>query len=207
MRVLHRRARGVPERLTAALDDIVVNPKDGALYFAIGGRSTMSGLYRVTYVGKESTVPASKRAWSMRVHCSEPSVRASKLSIGKKDAKAVETAWPYLSNPDRFLRYAARTVLEFQDPATWQDKAWLRNTQSRSRMPLIGLARAGDKSLQPKMLEALQRVDWSKLTDAEKIDYLRAYQLAFIRIGMPDASQGIASPSGSTPGIRPSRAR
>ena len=40
------------------LTDVVVNPKDGALYFTIGGRKTQSGLYRVTYAGKESTAPA-----------------------------------------------------------------------------------------------------------------------------------------------------
>src|SRR5262249_28653556 len=33
------------------LTDIVVNPKDGAMYFTIGGRKTKSGLYRVTYDG------------------------------------------------------------------------------------------------------------------------------------------------------------
>ncbi len=40
------------------LTDVVVNPKDGALYFTIGGRQTQSGLYRVTYIGKESTAPS-----------------------------------------------------------------------------------------------------------------------------------------------------
>ncbi len=40
------------------LTDVVVNPKDGALYFTIGGRKTQSGLYRVTYTGKESTEPS-----------------------------------------------------------------------------------------------------------------------------------------------------
>ena len=34
--------------------DIVVG-HDGALYFTIGGRRTQSGLYRVTYIGAEST--------------------------------------------------------------------------------------------------------------------------------------------------------
>ncbi|HYF34852.1 MAG TPA: cytochrome C, partial [Prosthecobacter sp.] len=32
--------------------------KDGAMYFTIGGRRVQSGLYRVTYTGKESTEPA-----------------------------------------------------------------------------------------------------------------------------------------------------
>ena len=44
--------------ITAAplpLADIIINPHDKAMYFTIGGRRTQSGLYRVTYVGKEST--------------------------------------------------------------------------------------------------------------------------------------------------------
>ncbi len=104
------------------LTDVVINPKDGAMYFTIGGRSTMSGLYRVTYVGKESTrasrplaLPGTNKAkqarWSLESY------------YGHTDPKAAEAAWRYLGHEDRFLRYAARTVLEFQDPATWQEKA------------------------------------------------------------------------------------
>ena len=37
--------------------DAIIHPGDGAMYFAIGGRKVQSGLYRVTYVGKESTAP------------------------------------------------------------------------------------------------------------------------------------------------------
>ncbi|MHC4997252.1 MAG: PQQ-dependent sugar dehydrogenase, partial [Planctomycetota bacterium] len=37
--------------------DLVVNPTDGAMYFAIGGRRVQSGLYRVTYTGDEDTSP------------------------------------------------------------------------------------------------------------------------------------------------------
>ncbi len=40
------------------LTDVVINPHDGAMYFAIGGRRTQSAVYRVTYAGKESTEPA-----------------------------------------------------------------------------------------------------------------------------------------------------
>ena len=38
-----------------AVTDLVINPKDGAMYFAVGGRNTQSALYRLTYVGNEST--------------------------------------------------------------------------------------------------------------------------------------------------------
>lgn len=164
------------------LTDLVVNPKDGALYFATGGRNTMSGLYRVTYTGKESTAPS-------RGDTAGAANRAVRKKLeafyGKQDPQAAATAWPYLSSKDRFLRYAARTVLEFQDPQMWQEKALKETDPVALTHALIGLARVGDKALQPRILEALGRVDWVKLTAAQKIDYLRAYQLAFVRMGSP----------------------
>lgn len=42
------------------LTDVAAGP-DGALYFTVGGRGTQSELYRVTYVGDESTEPAELR--------------------------------------------------------------------------------------------------------------------------------------------------
>ncbi|MBX9678724.1 MAG: c-type cytochrome [Gemmataceae bacterium] len=168
-----------------ALTDLCVNPKDGALYFALGGRRTASGLYRVTYVGKESTEPSKG---SVESAGSEARAIRKKLEAfyGKQDPAAVEAAWPYLSNEDRFLRYAARTVLEFQDPKTWQEKALAEKNPVALTHALIGLARVGEKSLLPKMLSALETVDWNKLTLPQRIDYLRAYQLAFLRMGKPE---------------------
>jgi putative heme-binding domain-containing protein len=167
------------------LTDLVVNPKDGALYFAIGGRTTMSGLYRVTYVGAESTDPP--KPADPQPAPQRDARRKLETFYGKKDPQAAAAAWPHLSSEDRFLRYAARTVLEFQDTESWQDKALSEKNPIALTHAAIGLARAGDKSMQPKMLEALERVDWKGLTDLQKIDYLRAYQLAFIRAGKPSA--------------------
>ncbi len=167
------------------LTDIVINPRDGALYFTIGGRSTMSGLYRVTYTGKESTAPAPREA---RVTEQQKVRKQLEAYYGKQDPRAVETAWPHLSSDDRFLRYAARTVLEFQPPATWQEKALQEANPVARTHALIGLARVGDKKLEPRILEALGRVDWAKLTPEQKTDYLRAYELVFIRMGAPDAA-------------------
>lgn len=53
--------------------------------------------------------------------------RATRRSLeafhGKKDPAAVEIAWPYLSNDDRYLRYAALVAIEHQDSASWKQKA------------------------------------------------------------------------------------
>ena len=40
------------------ITDLLINPDDGAMYFTVGGRRVQSGLYRVTYIGNESTAPA-----------------------------------------------------------------------------------------------------------------------------------------------------
>ena len=166
------------------LTDIVVNPKDGAMYFTIGGRQTMSGLYRVTYTGKESTAPSKPDHRGASQRAARKKLEAY---YSKKDPRAVDLAWPYLNSKDRFLQYAARTVLEFQEPATWQEKALKETDAVALTHALVGLTRVSDKALQPKILHALERVDWAKLTTPQKLDYLRAYQLAFIRMGAPEA--------------------
>jgi putative heme-binding domain-containing protein len=167
------------------LTDIVINPKDGAMYFAIGGRTTMSGLYRVTYTGKESTASAAVPAIASTAREARHKLESY---YGKKDPKAIAVAWPYLASADRFLRWAARTALEFQDPGLWQQKALSEKNPIALTNAIIGLARCGDPSQEPQMLEALDRVDWAPLTWEQRIDYLRAYQLTFKRMGMPDTA-------------------
>jgi putative heme-binding domain-containing protein len=167
------------------LTDIAVNPKDGALYFAIGGRRTHSGLYRVTYTGEESTEASAgddsgEEARTLR--------RKLEAFHGRKDPGAVEAAWPYLGHADRFIRYAARVAIEHQDAKSWQDRALAEKEPQAALTALLALARAGDKGLQPRLLDALDRLDWERLSTAQKLALLRVYGLAFIRMGAPDAA-------------------
>ncbi len=69
------------------LTDVVVNPNDGALYFTIGGRKTQSGLYRVTYSGKESTDPSKSGTEPGPLHGVRRQLEAFH---GRQDAKAVD---------------------------------------------------------------------------------------------------------------------
>ncbi len=166
------------------LTDVVVNPKDRALYFAIGGRKTLSGLYRVTYAGAESTEPsrgvdAGTEARALR--------RSLEAFHGHTDPKAIDAAWPHLGHPDRFIRYAARVAVEFQDSKAWQDRALAETSPQASLTALLALARFGDKALQPKLLHSLGRLGWDRLDVAQKLEALRVLELAIIRMGKPDS--------------------
>ncbi|HEY7315715.1 MAG TPA: c-type cytochrome [Gemmataceae bacterium] len=182
------------------LTDAIVNPKDGALYFTIGGRRTQSGLYRVTYTGKESTAP------SRAGEDSGGEARALRHRLealhGKADGKAIETAWPYLGHEDRYIRFAARVAIEHQDPKQWQERALKETDPARAINAMLALVRAtgqdpfhhprkpGDPvpgaALQAPILDALARLDWAKLTVSQRLDLLRVYAVLFNRTGRPD---------------------
>src|SRR5439155_8911341 len=100
--------------------DVIVHPLDGAMYFAVGGRRTQSALYRVTYVGNESTAASSLDTRFL----AERQLRRQLESFhGHAEPAAVEKIWPYLGHPDRAIRFAARIALEWQDPASWRERA------------------------------------------------------------------------------------
>lgn len=180
-----------------AVTDLVINPKDGAMYFAVGGRESQSALYRLTYVGKQSTA----RSTPDTRFSAKPAVRASLERFhGHPDPQAVEMLWPYLADPDRAIRFAARTALEWQDPAAWREKALLEPDPRRAIAALVALARvsgkdiwhrdantpAPDSALKSRMLAALDRIAWQQLSAGDQLDLLRAYQLAFTRLGRPE---------------------
>jgi len=181
--------RGQPEEFITGtplpLTDIVVNPVDGAMYFAVGGRKAMSALYRVTYTGSESTAPSKGDNVGSELRALRRQLEAFH---GVKDAKAIDACWPYLKHTDRFIRWAARTAIEQQDPKLWQDRALAETDKRTALTALLALTRVGDKALQPKLVQALERLNWKDLDYGEKLELLRITSLCFIRMGQPDAA-------------------
>ncbi|MDB4662079.1 DUF1080 domain-containing protein [Verrucomicrobiales bacterium] len=179
------------------ITDLIIHPKDGGMYFAIGGRRVQSGLYRVTYTGDEDTTPAPSAS-------STPSKlvqlrRELESFHGKQSPAAVGKAWEYLDHKDRHISWAARIILEHQPVSEWAEKA-LRESAPEKQLPaLMTLARvsesgpahranAGGKinaEMRNKIIEALLKIDYAKLSQQEKLVHLRTLQIVLHRAGDP----------------------
>ena len=164
--------------------DIVIN-SDGAMYFTIGGRGTQSGLYRVTYIGTDSTEPA-KPLPDEKAAAARAQRHALERFHGHADPAAIDAAWDSLNSSDRYIRFAARVAVEWQPVAQWQQRALDEKRPMASIEALIALSREGDKALAPKIIESLNRLQLSSLTRDQLLAAFRAYGLCFIRMGRPD---------------------
>ena len=170
-------------RTPLPLTDATVGP-DGALYFTIGGRGTQSELYRVTYVGDESTEPVDAK--------NEAGEKSREIrrrleamhhpgEISKDDMAFI---WEHLASDDRFVRYAARIALERHLNDRWG--ATLNSWQTDADTAILGsiaLARQGKKTQRTIAINALNQVQFDRLTKEQKLGYLRAWALVFIRMG------------------------
>lgn len=172
-------------RTPLPLTDLAVGP-DGALYFAIGGRGIASDLFRVTYVGKEPTAPVdAKDAEGAELRELRRQIEAYHQT-DVDPGKAVAFVYPHLSHADRFIRYAARVALEFQKPSAWQDRVLAETSPEALITGAVALARQGSPSLRNDLLAALDRLNWTSLTDNQQLELLRVYQLVLIRMGELD---------------------
>ena len=176
--------------------DALINPADGAMYFAIGGRRVQSGLYRVTYTGSEDTSPV-----DMTPTVSEARKLRHELEAfhGQQDPKAVDFAWSHLDSTDRNIAWAARVILEHQPVAEWKDKALNESSAGRQLPALMALARVTgvsesqrteghriDTATRDQILAATLKLDWAKLNRTERMTLVRLTQIVLHRFGNPD---------------------
>ena len=177
------------------ITDAIINPADGAMYFTIGGRRVQSGLYRVTYVGKESTELVKAQPSSTPERSTRHMLEAFH---GKQDPRAVSTAWPYLADSDRFIRWAARVAIEHQPLDTWAEKALTETNPAIQVEALMALARVAgdcplhraadaqvDTAMGNKLLKALLAIDSKQLGLEQHLTQLRALQIVLVRFGRP----------------------
>ena len=191
------------------LTDVVVNPHDGAMYFLTGGRGCQSGLYRVTYIGAESTTAVDATSPGQAERQVRRDLAADHLHAS---ADSIDRAWKHLSDPDRFVRHAARTVLEQQPLEMWQKRAVAEREPQASLTALLALARKIPRTFKPtgldldtppptfptadgernpleeSVIDALQHIDPKQLSRDQTLELLRVYALTCYRLGAPSES-------------------
>ena len=183
--------------------------KDGAMYFTIGGRRVQSGLYRVTYVGNEKIHVTDPRfgsggrtnmAGNTNPEWAARDLRRSLEAFhGKQDPKAVAFAWPHLSSDDRFIRAAARVAIEHQPLAEWEAKAFAETNITAQLEALLAVTRLTGQcpthrkegyvvntAKRDQILAALLKDDFSKLTNDQRLAYVRLIEIVLHRFGNPD---------------------
>lgn len=171
------------------LTDGVIGP-DGALYFMTGGRKLDSDLYRVSYKNRD-------KSGQPRQVADVPSLNSEHATRRKleeyhrpsKDPKAINFIWKYLKDEDRHIRYAARIALEHQPIDSWINKVWKEKNSTAIVQSMIAVTRNGDSSLRGQVFKKLAAIKSDKLSRDEKIDLLRTYELALIRLGTPTPAE------------------
>lgn len=163
--------------------DIAIG-KDGALYFCGGSRRSNSALYRVSYVGTESTAlsqPASESAPAAQ--------RALREKLAKgyhaTDDSGIAAALENLGSDDRFIRFSARTALEHQPAQQWKDRAFKLSHPRAVVQTVLALARLEDAAAKDAAFAHWDSLVLNKLDDETKLDAIRALQVAAIRLGEP----------------------
>lgn len=199
------------------LTDMLIHPQDGAMYFLIGGRKTQSALYRVTWTGGGSTAPAPAPALTPEM---KQRMELEKL-LATPGPDALAKAGAQLGNPDRWVRFVARAVVELHPVEQWKDKALALTGPDGSINALLALARAGcdpyerdaagqlhpapqgtdaarrpstdqQLALRDQILAAAARLNWASLSQSQQLDLLRLHAVLFARTGKLSADAAAA---------------
>ena len=155
---------------------------DGAMYFTAGGRGTQSSVYRVTYNGTESTAAvAGHDTEGAELRAVRRKLEAAHGNTTGDVAMLIE----HLGHADRFIRYAARVGLENQPLSKWRDATGQLKTTKAIVTAAIALAHQGKPEDQAVVLERLGDLKLADLGEEDLLSALRAYELAFTRMGEP----------------------
>ena len=159
---------------------------DRAIYFVTSSTpDAPSALWRISYTGDEKTSIAPVQPTPADVAALHKLRNQLADYQGTSNPRIIPRAWSELDHADRAVRYAARVALEHQDPKQWVSNYKTATGTNRILQASVALARAGKPEHKPLILERLSTLEWSKLSASQKVDLLRAYGLAFARLGDP----------------------
>ncbi|MEO0415614.1 MAG: hypothetical protein AAF226_11745, partial [Verrucomicrobiota bacterium] len=171
------------------LTDILVNPDDGAMYFAVGGRRVQSGLYRLTYVGDESTAPAESLTGGEKARAERKALEAF-VQKGASEAseEELDKIWVSLASKDKGIRHAARAALEKQPVQAWKARLTNETDPMIATAAMIALARVDGPASAAEVLRKSMSFEYAKLKGRQtRLDLVRSITLALTRGGMPES--------------------
>ena len=155
---------------------------DGSLYFAAGGRGTQSSLYRVSYVGNESTAPIDGTDQAGR---ELRGLRHQLETWHGRSGGDLNFIKSHLAHDDRFVRYAARVALESQPIDQWRTLAFSQSKPKGIINAMLAVAHQGKTEDLNKILDKLLSLDFKTLNESEQLGWLRTFEVAFARHGEP----------------------
>ena len=188
-------------RTPLPLTDVAAGP-DGALYLTTGGRGAQSELYRVTYTGCESTVPATlsdekfasarqKRQVIESFHGREFEVQEFLEALTNLPNDLLTPGTLRGRGGDRAITTAFRRAAQSRSLATFMFETW--NDPNRTPHEILesittltlGAGRNGlaAEEVRSRSVASLQRLSFADLTSDEQLIYLRTLSLVMIRLG------------------------
>lgn len=170
------------------LTDAVIG-NDGHFYFLTGGREKQSSLYRIVYKGNESTTNAGPMRKSPKAKQAHELRQQLEDFHGIQDSEAIQKAWPHLDSNDRFIRHAARVAIEWQPVSKWAEKALIESRPQARISALTALARTGNEMYRYRATDSLLELNFNSLNTMQKLGFLRAASLIFLRLGDPSKKQ------------------
>lgn len=181
------------EPFTAAtslpVTDAVIG-KDGAFYFAVGGRATPSKLYRITYsaeVNDGEAIGAVKnhRVKNELVTLRNRLERLHGFGLGT-DTASLDFIWEHLSHTDRYVRHAALVALMSQDTEGWLDRFATEEDPGKVIAATIALSKLEGGAFSQVMRRLLE-VEPGIEDEQRYLDWLRAISRTFLK--HPEATQ------------------
>ena len=157
---------------------------DGAMYFTVGGRGTQAALYRVSWIGKSEKMAELEAVIAEGKRNAQAMQERLKLGLAEKALSEGKAAFPDAA-ADAFTRFSWRLAYERRPVSEWKEAALHETRPMAALTQLLALARVGDKSVQPELLEALKKFPLDSLEDELKLLKLRVLKLSFIRQGRP----------------------
>jgi len=166
------------------ITDMVVG-QDGAVYFVTGGNGTDTGLFRIIYKGEADTQPVSP-----------PSDKGEELRAIRKaleayhfsdDPKGLPLALQHIDHDDRFIRNAARVILERHDPTKWANALEKDPSTFKRQIALLtALIRTDTTHTFTAVIQNhLGQYDLSQLTEEQQLHIIRLYEILFSRLDRP----------------------